>query len=86
MKKGLKTVIEELKQTLHAETANVRRYQQRMKEFRRIRIFDFVQKKIEYAEFNGDGVIPSNIPNAEECNKFWGDSWRVENEHNQEAE
>ena len=86
MKKGLKTVIEELKQTLHAETANVRRYQQRMKEFRRIRIFDFDQKKIEYAEFNGDGVRPSNIPNVEECKKFWGDIWRVENEHKQEAE
>ena len=33
-----------------------------------------------YQEFNGDGVRPSDVPNAEESKRFWGDR------HNGEAE
>ena len=54
-RKGLKTVIEELKQRLLAKSAEIRRYGQRIEQFRQNRIFDFDQKKI-YAEFNGSGV------------------------------
>ena len=50
----MKTKIEELKQEM------VRRYQQRIEEFRQNRIFDFNQKKM-YAEFNEDGVRPSKM-------------------------
>ena len=35
-----------------------------------------------YAEFNGDGVRPSEVPNAEESKIFWGDIWSVGKEHN----
>ena len=49
------------------------------------RIFDFDQKKM-YAEFNGDGVRPSDVPNAEESKRFWGDIWSVGKGHNREAE
>ena len=35
-----------------------------------------------YAEFNGDGVKPSDIPNAEESKRSWGDLWRVGKGHN----
>ena len=41
-------------------------------------ILDFHQKKM-YAEFNGDGVRPSEVPNAED---IWGDIWSVGKEHN----
>ena len=43
-KKGLKTVIEELKQRMLAKSAKVKRYQQRIEQFRQNRIFDLDQK------------------------------------------
>ena len=39
-----------------------------------------------YAEFNGDGVRPINVPNAGESKRFWGDLWSIGQGHNQEAE
>ncbi|XP_068713270.1 uncharacterized protein [Montipora foliosa] len=83
--KGMKTVLEELKQTMLAKSAKIRRYEQRIEQFRQNGIFDFDQKKI-YAEFNGDGVRSNDVPNAEESKRFWGDIWSAEKGHNQEAE
>ena len=40
------TVIEELKQRMLAKSAKIRRYEQRIEQFRQNRIFDFDQKKI----------------------------------------
>ena len=40
-RKGLKTMIEELKQRMFAKNVKIRRYQQRIEEFRQNRIFDF---------------------------------------------
>ena len=68
-RKGLKTVIEELKQRLLAKSAKVRRYQQRIEQFGQNRIFDFDLKTM-YAEFNGDEVRPSDAPNAQERKDF----------------
>ena len=59
---------EELKQRMFAKSAKVRRYQQRIEQFRQNRMFDFDQKM--YAVFNGDGVRPSDVPNAEESKRF----------------
>ena len=70
---------------MFAKSAKVRRYQQRIEQFRQNRIFDFDQKKM-YAEFNRDGVRPINVPNAEESKGFWGDLWSIGKEHNREAE
>ena len=39
-KKGLKTVIEELKQRMLAKSAKVKRYEQRIEQFRHNRAFD----------------------------------------------
>ena len=50
-KKGLKTVIEELKQRMLAK-----RYEQRIEKFRQNKIFDLNQKTI-YAELNRDGIV-----------------------------
>ena len=84
-RKGLKTVTEELQQKMLAKSAKVRRYQQRIDEFRQNRIFDFDQKKM-YAELNGDGIRPSDVLNTEESKRFWGDIWSVGKGHNREAE
>ena len=45
-RKGLKTVIEELKQKTLAKSAQLRRYEQRIEQFRQNWIFDLDQKKI----------------------------------------
>ena len=84
-RKGLKTVIEELKQRMFAKNVKIRRYQQRIEEFRQNRIFDFDQKKM-YAELNRDGVRLIDVPNVEESKRFWGDLWSIGKGHNPEAE
>ena len=84
-RKGLKTVIEELKQRTLTKSAKVERYKQRIESFRQNRIFDLDQKKI-YAELNGNGIRWNDVPNSEECTKFSGDIWDVRKEHNRKAE
>ena len=84
-KKGLKTVIEELKQRMLPKSAKVKRSEQRIEQFRQNRIFDLDQKKI-YAELNGNGIRSNGVPNSEEFTKFWGNIWGVRKEHNREAE
>ena len=76
-RKGLKAVIEELKQRMLSKSTKVKRYQQRIEQFRQNRIFDFDQNKI-YAELNGNGIRSNDVPNAEECTKVWGDIWVLE--------
>ena len=71
-RKGLKTVIEELKQKTLAKSTQLKRYEQRIEQFRQNRIFDLDQKKI-YAELNRNGVRSNDVANAEECTKFWSD-------------
>ena len=68
-----------------AKSAKVKRYEQRIEQFRQNRIFDLDQKKI-YAELNGNGIRSNDVTNAEECTKFWGDIWGVRKEHNREIE
>ena len=84
-RKGLKTVIEELKQRMLAKSAKVKRYEQIFEQFRQNRLFYLDQKKI-YAELNGNGIRSNDVPNAEECTKFWGDIWGLRKEHNRETE
>ena len=38
------------------------------------------------AEFNGGGVRPKDVTNAEETKMFWSKIWSVVKEHNQAAE
>ena len=84
-RKGLKTVTEELKQRMLAKSTKVKRYQQRIEQFRQNRIFDRDQKKI-YTELNRNGIRSNDAPNAEECTKFWAEIWGVRKQHNRRAE
>ena len=65
-RKGLKTVIEELKQRMLAKSAKVKRYEQRIEQFRQKRIFDLDQKKM-YGELNRNGIRSNDVQNTEEC-------------------
>ena len=68
-KKGLKTVIEELKQRMLAKSAKVKRYEQSIEQFRQNRIFDLNQKKI-YAELNRNGIRSNDVPNKKNAQSF----------------
>ena len=54
-RKGLKPVIEELKQRMLEKIAKVKRYEQTIEQFRPNKIFDLDQKKI-YAELNRNEI------------------------------
>ena len=85
--KGIKIVIEELKQRILAKTAKINRYDQRIQQYRINRLFEIDQKKV-YNELNGQNNIKSDglVPDANESQQFWSDIWSVEKEHNREAE
>ena len=68
-RKGLKTVIEELKQRMLVKSSKVRKYEQRIKQSRQNKIFDFNLKKM-YLDFNGGGARPNDAPNAEESKRL----------------
>ena len=63
-------MIEELKQRMLAKNARVKRYKQKIEQFRQKRILDLNQQKI-YAELNRNGIRSNDVPNAVECTKFW---------------
>ena len=64
-RKELRTVIEEQKQRMLTKSAKVKRYEQRIKQFRQNRMFDLEQKKI-YTELNRNEIRSNDVPNAEE--------------------
>ena len=86
-RKGESVVIEELKQRLQVKAAKLRRYEQRVNQYRINRVFQQDQKKV-YQELNGlsrtknEGVSPD----AEDSNKFWSSIWGNEVQHNKNAE
>ena len=85
-RKGLTTVIKELKQRILAKAAKISRYEQRIQQYRINRLFKVDQKKV-YKEFNGQtGSSNGDIPNSPESKTFWSGIWSVEKEHNKEAD
>ena len=85
-RKGLTTVIEELKQRILAKAAKIARYEQRIHQYRINRLFKVDQKRV-YNEFNGQmGNIRGDMPNTEEIRTFWSGIWSVEKEHNKKAD
>ena len=84
-RKGIKTVIEELKQRMIAKSEKIKRYDQRINQFRLNRMFNIDQKKV-YMELSGGGMRQSETPDAEDSKKFWGNIWGIEKEHNKDAD
>ena len=84
-KKGIKNVVEELKQRVIAKSAKIKRNNQRINQFRQNRTFSVDQNKF-YKELNGGEARTNEVPDAEESRRFWGDIWTVEKEHNKGAE
>ena len=85
-RKGLATVIEELKQRILAKAAKIARFEQRVHQYRINRLFKVDQRRV-YNEFNGQmGSNKGDIPNTEESRKFWSGIWSVKKEHNKKAD
>ena len=83
-KKGIKTVVEELKQIMIGKSAKIKRYNQRINQFRQDRTFSVDQKKV-YKELNGGEARTNEVPDDEESRRSWGAIWTMEMEHNKDA-
>ena len=68
-RKGIGTVLEELKQRVLAKKAKIDRYTERLQQFRQTRLFNYDQKRLYY-ELNGNNRVANEIPNAEESRMF----------------
>ena len=71
-KKGINLVIKDLKQRLIAKKTKVKRYEQRISQFRQNRLFQVNQKQV-YKDLNGEKQDDKIIPNSEDSIKFWSD-------------
>ena len=84
-RKGLSTALEELKQRMIAKSAKLKRYEQRIAQYRQNRLFRSDQKKF-YNELNGSNGRTCEVPDAGETRRFWSDTWGTEKQHNKNAE
>ena len=84
-KKGLNTVIEELRQRLSAKAAKIRRYEQRIEQYMQNRMFRYDEKKV-YQDLNGENRKQGVKPDAQQSTAFWKDIWGNEEHHNTNAE
>ena len=84
-KKGINLVIKDLKQRLIAKKTKVKRYEQRISQFRQNQLFQVNQKQV-YKDLNGEKQGDRIIPNSEDSIKFWSDIWSIRKEHNQHHE
>lgn len=84
-KKGLNSVLEELKQRVIAKQARLARYSERILQFKQNRMFNSSQKRL-FAELNGLEKGDDEIPDADESRKFWSNIWSKNKEHNHKAE
>ena len=84
-RKGLTTVIEELKQRILTKVTQLSQYEQSIQHYGINRLFKVDQKKV-YNEFNGKtGSTNGDILNAEESRTFWSGIWSVEKKNNKKA-
>ena len=83
-KKGLDVVLEGLKQRLQAKSKKIKRYQQRIDQFRINKLFQQDQKKV-YQQLSRKTAIHEK-PDAKESEEFWSNIWGKEVKHNANAE
>ena len=80
--KGVNVVIEELKQRLIAKKTEVKRYEQRISQFKQNQLFQVNQKQV-CKDLNREKQA---IPNSEESIELFSDIWSISKEHNQHTE
>ena len=78
-------VTEELKQSLMAKIAKIRRYEERVKQYKHNRMFNIDQKRV-YEEYNGQVSNERVIPESEGSRRFWKKIWDNTKEHSKKVE
>ena len=63
------TVLEEVKQRVLAKVAKIERYNERIKQYKKSRLFTIDQKKL-FAELNGKIKQSNEIPDADQSRVF----------------
>ena len=81
--KGLRTVIEELKHRALTKIVKIKRYEQRIKQYRQNRMFQSDQKRFYMEINNRQGTeLEKVMPDPDESMKFWNEIWENEIGHN----
>ena len=84
-KKGIRTVIGELKQRPHAKTAKLKRYKERVNHYKINRLFVQNQKRV-YQQMNYIRNSNNEKSNAEDSKQFWSNIWDNEKENERNTE
>ena len=66
--------MEEVKQRLHAKTAKLKRYEERVNQYKIDRMFVQNQKRA-YQQMDGVRNINNEKPIAEDSRQFWSNRW-----------
>ena len=77
----MNVVIEELKQTITAIAAKVRRYQGRVDSYRQNRLFENNQRQFYREVDEEEERCDDDQPVAEESKQFWGNIWSQSADH-----
>jgi hypothetical protein len=83
-RKGIKVVVEELKQRLRAKSEKIKRYDQRVKQYYQNRLFVTNQKRF-YQQLESGYGGEKVVPDANESVLFWRSVWGCEKIHNNAA-
>ena len=89
-RKGIKTVIEEVKQRLQAKSAKIKRFEKKRQTFRQNQLFETHQRNFYRSLTPSTSPASSSVPLPEpdppKFVEFWGGIWGDGTEHNSEAE
>ena len=80
--KGLHIVKEELKQRLVAKAEKIKRYSDRIEQYRQNRLFSYHQGRL-YSDLDKARDDEQTPPNREKCKEFWSGIWSDTTEHKQ---
>ena len=83
--KGMSVVIEEVKQRIKAKAAKVKRYDDRVKQFRQNNLFRSNQRQL-FKELDGKSDDEQAAPEPDEARTFWSGLWDQPVQHNRQAE
>ena len=84
-KKGYKRAAEELKQRIKANGATLKRYKNRVKQYRQNRLFQSNQSKF-YQELDGKSHEENIILDKEETREIWSGIWEKNVKHIESAD
>ena len=82
--KGIRVVIEELKQRVKAKSAKIRKYEDRNNTFQQNRLFQSNQKRL-FEKLEGYEKQDDITPDSEESKIFWSNIWDQGTKHNEKA-